>query len=336
MKYKLIITMAMASEDIWQKFDLSCAEKLDLPKMDIDMLMETVDRAPTRKQAERHEDMVPDIIDILADTNNFDMDINMDGGIDMDFDNFLDDILRFEEPLRQDCMWSGEPDSKPSTVISPKQSDTTQTRLSSSRLDSLLPLLNMNLDVASKDMSCFDTPLSSETSDLDETSSDLEAEAELGLRARLQPDTPSTSSPTSPQGFHFADHSYVASTSSSRQTSTDESLSITDSSEEEDKPSSPPPSSTFRVPSSRAPSFPNHKRNICLVKPSSPSTTHTTAKFKFHMKFKHGPVAPSSRSLLRSPRRSQQMQMRRTNRSPAVPFSSKSIQVGRADLVTSF
>ena len=44
--------------------------------------------------------------------------------------------------------------------------------------ESFLFFSSVNLKLVPQDLSCFDTPLSSETSDLDETSSDLEAEAE--------------------------------------------------------------------------------------------------------------------------------------------------------------
>ena len=364
--------MALASEDIWQKFDLSCAERLDLSKMDmmetspVDHTLDDADlfltdlvgrsvinttivggmppsspaaaggkpvtatsaAAAPASRLSADTEVVPDIIDILSDSATFDMDINMDdGGIDMDFDNFLDDILRLEDPLRQDCMWSAAESSASSSSSS---SPTSPTSSSSSRLDSLLPLTNVSLDVvASKDMSCFDTPLSSETSDLDETSSDLEAEVEAGLCARLQPSSP-TSSSSSSQDFTFADHSYVASASLSRHSSASATPTFTDSSEEEDKPVSPPPT-TFKLPSS----FPSStaRRNVCLVKtkPCSTSSSHTKpsqAKFKFHMKFKQGPATTSSsRSLLRSQRSSAIKRPGAVSKAPLIPYSSKTIQV---------
>ena len=53
------------------------------------------------------DSLVPDIADIMLGSPGCSL---SDIGIDMDFDNFLDDILRLEEeePLRQDCMWSGQ------------------------------------------------------------------------------------------------------------------------------------------------------------------------------------------------------------------------------------
>jgi len=278
-------SMALTSEDIWQKFDLNVTDKPNFSQMDIEDSADldvdlvgdhhssfihamaeaaanspfihsgakTITTAtPSRKSValssvtavttslDRDADcfplptsiapggsaaVVPDIGDILALTNTFDVDINMDGGIDMEFDHFLDDILS-TEPLKHDCMWSGG--SQPAAEdLAKKASHTTY----GERLlfEHQQTTTSNNRPASAKSLSCFDTPLSSETSDLDETSSDLEAEVdvvganEAGIQLcdRLQPSSSEEEEDTGLGGdigtrhdFAFSDHCYYTMKSS--------------------------------------------------------------------------------------------------------------------------
>lgn len=286
--------MSLAGDDIWHKFDLSStADKMEL-KMEADDVLESASQTALfqtkgQKKSVVRDSLVPDIVDIFTDSTTLDVDINMDGGIDMDFDSFLDDILSLEErPLLQDCMWSAQV-SEESTTYGGGDHLLLEQRTAKPRHDSL-PTSSVNLGLGAKDLSCFDTPLSSETSDLDETSSDLETEVEVGAdRLRCS----DTSSRSSPKDFTFSDHCYTASSSQTHTpfpyssyapspTRTSGSLTPAESSEEDEV------KSTFRVPS-----FPLHrfKRASAPHTPAKPSQ----AKFKFQLKFKSRDPVPSSR-----------------------------------------
>jgi hypothetical protein len=228
--------MALTSEDIWHKFELinsSTTSSQPAPESNQNlhcqalgptvlkssaMLTSTATAMAARTSISKIMDtdclVVPDIGDILSDTN-LDLDINLDGGIDMDFDYLLDDFLSTKEPLRHDCMWSGERDPLLMSLQTGGNYSTKSSCSGNTGEETVVP----NLDLAaSQGLSCFDTPLSSETSDLDETSSDLEGDVYVQRTScadRLLPSSPdscgevSSSSSSSPVHF-FSDHSYVA------------------------------------------------------------------------------------------------------------------------------
>ena len=244
-----INTMAFTSEDIWQKFDLTSNnssatsqavisnhchpfESILKPAAMLSANSTTaVGGAVNSKTAtsiskimDTDSLVVPDIGDILSDTN-LDLDINLDGGIDMDFDYLLDDFLSTKEPLRYDCMWSGDRDPMLMTLnngaSNMKVSFPGNGTVASE--ETVIPCAaNLDITAGVQSMSCFDTPLSSETSDLDETSSDLEGDVYIQRTScadRLLPCSPdsaasdmsSTNSSTSSSPVHFfSDHSYVA------------------------------------------------------------------------------------------------------------------------------
>ena len=245
--------MALTSEDIWQKFDLTSNnstatnsqavnsnhchsfESILKPTAMLSAVNSTAVAAATNSSSRTATSIskimdtdslvVPDIGDILSDTN-LDLDINLDGGIDMDFDYLLDDFLSTKEPLRYDCMWSGERDpmlmNLNNGASNMKASCPGNGTVASE--ETVIPCSNLDITAGVQSMSCFDTPLSSETSDLDETSSDLEGDVYIQRTScadRLLPCSPdsaasdmsSTTSSTSSSPVHFfSDHSYVATT----------------------------------------------------------------------------------------------------------------------------
>ena len=237
--------MALASEDIWKNVDMNSSNNIDIlvdcVANDSDVLSSSALRL-ARSLKDDTDSLVPDIADIMIDSSTLDI------GIDMEFDHFLDDILRLEdEPLRQDCMWSSQEDGEDSSNLGEQM--VRQQREAKPRLDTL-PTANINMtDLACKGLSCFDTPLSSETSDLDETSSDLEAEVDVGVETSAKTKLDIT----------YSDHCYISTSRNDRLT---ETLTPTDSSEEDEAKTptqtkhikSFQSSNTFRIPS-----FPTHR-----------------------------------------------------------------------------
>jgi len=314
--------MALASEDIWANVDMNSSDNIDLL---LDCVAENSGLRLARSLKDDTDSLVPDIADIMLGSPGCSL---SDIGIDMDFDNFLDDILRLEEeePLRQDCMWSGQ-DGEYSTNFG-EQLLRQQKKEAKPRLDTL-PTASVDLtDISSKDLSCFDTPLSSETSDLDETSSDLEAEAET-IKSKVD--------------SMFSDHCYTSTSPQHHDRLAADLLTPNDSSEEDEVKQTKPttkhiksfqPVNTFRVPS-----FPTPR----LQDSSSRSRKPNQAKFKFHMKFKpttnstktitnssiKNTSSLTARSLLRQNSSVLKKKSLARSSSSLIPYSSKSIQVSQ-------
>ena len=291
-------TMSLAGEDIWHKFDLSKSELLKMEPEEIDTMTSSLSQMI--KQKKSTDSLVPDI-DILSFTNPLDVDINMDGGIDLDFDSLLEDILGFqEEPLRHDCMWSGDI----SNNLDKSMMLLNQNSEPKNKLD-ILPSSSMNVASLTKDLDCFDTPLSSETSDLDETSSDIDADVEVGTNiCRLQGSEDTRRN----QDYTYSDHCYIATSKKDILTNPEESSDDDEAKTSQNRNSS----NTFRIPSYPARVSPVQPRTV--IKP----------KFKFHMTFKSTSL-PSSRSLLRRPRI--QYARRSGFKPPVIPYTANSIQV---------
>ena len=291
--------MSLASDDIWQKFDLAKSEFIKMEQEEMNTVTNNIYQM--MKPTKSTDSLVPDI-DMLAFPSNLDVDINMDGGIDMDFDSLLEDILGFQDkPLRHDCMWSGD-----MSTNEEKSLMLLNTNSEPKNKPDIAPSTNMNLGSITKDLDCFDTPLSSETSDLDETSSDIDGEVEVGtINSRLQG---SRDTLKSNQDITYSDHCYIA-------TSKRDIIKTREESSDDDDSNSSQhinPSNTFRIPNHPVRVSPIHTKPV------------NKPKFKFHMKF-NSTSLQSSRSLLRRPR----LQYPRQNgfKLPVLPNTSKTIQV---------
>ena len=292
--------MSLASDDIWQKFDLAKSEFIKMEQEEMNTVTNNIYQM--MKHTKSTDSLVPDI-DMLAFPSNLDVDINMDGGIDMDFDSLLEDILGFQDkPLRHDCMWSGD-----ISANEEKSLMLLNTNSEPKNKPDIAPSTSMNLGSLTKDLDCFDTPLSSETSDLDETSSDIDGEVEVGtINSRLQGVRDTLKSN---QDITYSDHCYIA-TSKKR----DIIKTREESSDDDDSNSSQHinPSNTFRIPNHPVRVSPIHTKPV------------NEPKFKFHMKFKSTNLQ-NSRSLLRRPRLQFPRQI--GFKLPVLPQTSKSIQV---------
>jgi hypothetical protein len=390
--------MALASEDLWTKFGLAldkrgppladCCQPAGMFGRDTSSrslllvnsrqrLRESAVLPPAIVKDEMPASLVPDIRDLISggSGSSFDhlsggclddlADLNMDGGIDMEFDEtFLlgpDILLGLDsdetDPLRHDCMWSGVGGGGSAALkaASATEQPPSGSSCSSSYFgDQLLLELGESQQLllgcsptapscsvagpGEEPLSCFGavaTPLRSETSDLEETSSDLEEEV-LSDRTTRAAAERRAAVPT------HSDHSYIATPTSgdgcntyvvgrqgggcreatSRRTFCDiltpDESSSSSSSEEDDEKRSSDDKTMFRIPvlpdylhrrladTTGSPRRPVGKQPVGVPLRSSPAITST--KFRFHIKYKpsnnnskagSGSGTAGSRSLLR-------------------------------------
>jgi len=235
--------MAFASEDLWSKFDLSL-DKMSSLRATADscwppgrsILLVNNGGRPGRQRCDTTASsllaaeatsplgasLVPDIRDLISGSGDLGggcledlADLNMDGGIDMEFDESLllgDGLLDGDEtdPLRHDCMWSGGSgtavDMRPPVAEQQPPQPACGSFSSSYFGDQLLlelgegqqlllgtsPTSTSSNFISNTDAAATRT----ETSDLEETSSDLEEET---AAVRMSSSFPAHS-----------DHSYIA------------------------------------------------------------------------------------------------------------------------------
>lgn len=320
--------MALANDDIWQKFDLFADQKVakhvetglidNIPDFTGDSLPES--------------NYVPDISDFLFDfgqSESFEsMDFSNDSLLTSAEERFnlippscgrvLDlafidlETLESSETLRHDCMWSG---------LCPSEEHKQQKNRKDIAIKQFAPSDKITVTTQHTRLSVFDTPIQSDldTSDLDETFSecdeiDVENVASLDRLVipteKLAPTSVDNGGKTS--DHTYTDHCYIAPKQVERPEDRSTLLNLltpAQSSEDEDIQKE----LTLSTPSSLLkPTFKNKKgkdfMNTIKTRPPrvlhmSDKTNQNEAKFKFQMKFTSDGSSPKSRSLLRHPSR---------------------------------
>lgn len=274
--------MALAHDDIWQKFDLLGEQTKPAGRLAVDLL----DCLP---DCLSDDSSVPDISDLL-----FDVGIDCEGMAGLDFSDaplllpsspceqklgsrvlnlpFID----FEtETLRHDCMWSG--------LCPSEEHKATQLK---AKVKARVSAQRQEVQEAVRLPWALETPCTSDiesnmdTSDLDETLSDCE-EVEKKVEAAADNTNPT-----------YTDHCYSGPSlllTPAQSGSEDEDSGLSTSTSCPTTPSTPTSTPTFALPS------PTHRK--CLkdrqttirtrpprASPSILSKTPPAAKFKFHMK----------------------------------------------------
>lgn len=328
--------MALANDDIWQKFDLfseeskNCSEKLEEN-------LSTLDNVPFfHSDNLKESSLVPDISDLLfdfgmgesplknevlpnlslQDCSNEPLGLHL--GCDQIFDlPFVDlETLDSSEALRHDCMWSGH---------CPSEEHKVNHGLHRERGNSLTSRLELMAEpptghTSFPQQSVFDTPIQSDLdcSDLDETLSDIEVE-DLNDNDRA----------TSLSERSGSDHTYT----------TVPSLTPAPS-EEEDDCCNASLKNTKRSTSNQTGKGVQIGHSTIKTRPPKKTNVINEAKFKFQVKFMPGSATHEPRSLLRHTTRPTKVQAGLKQRPRGVtrqnnfhPSSVKRLQVPGGKLV---
>lgn len=320
--------MALANDDIWQKFDLFADQKgaKHVETGLIDNIPDfTGDSLP-------ESNYVPDISDFLFDfgqSESFEsMDFSNDSLLTSAEERFnlippscgrvLDlafidlETLESSDPLRHDCMWSG---------LCPSEEHKQQKNRKDNAIKQPAPSDKITVTTQHTRLSVFDTPIQSDldTSDLDETFSecdeiDVENVASLDRLVipteKLAPTSVDNGGKAS--DHTYTDHCYIAPKQVERPENHSTLLNLltpAQSSEDEDIQKE----LTLSTPASLLKPTNKNKKgkdfmNTIKTRPPrvlhmSDKTSQNEAKFKFQMKFTSDGSSPKSRSLLRHPSR---------------------------------
>jgi len=360
--------MALANDDIWQKFDLFSDQKL-AKRVEIE-LIDTIPEFTGDYMPESNN--VPDISDFLFDLGQNDSFENIDfsndsllNSADERFNltpqcgrvldlSFIDlESLESSETLRHDCMWSG---------LCPSEEHKHQKHRKDHENKVIQAHGNKNgVEPQHAKLSVFDTPIQSDldNSDLDETfseSGEIDVENVAALDKLVIPTSEKlkTSLPDvveKASDHTYTDHCYISPSNKAREDNVSTVLSLltpAQSSEDEDIQNTTVKDCS--VVQSTPPSlFKQGNRNkkgkdlMNTIKTRPPRVLHITdklfqtdAKFKFQMKFTSDGSSPKSRSLLRHPSRLNRTHY--TKRKTAVknsfcPSTMKQIQIQQTGVV---
>jgi len=355
--------MALANDDIWQKFDLFSDQKTAKH-----VEIELIDNIPEFSgDCPSESNNVPDISDFLFDfgqSESFEsMDFSNDSLLNSAEERFdlipshcgrvLDlafidlESLESSETLRHDCMWSGlcpseehkQQKSRPDIVKKPA-----------------IPGDKISVATQQARLSVFDTPIHSDldTSDLDETFSEgdeIDVENVTALDRLVIPTQKLSTSSTDNFGkasdYTYTDHCYIAPKQSEKVEDHSTLLSLltpAQSSEDEDI------STTVKELAVSASSLLKQgnknkkgKDFMNTIKTRPPRVLHMTekmnqneAKFKFQMKFTSDGSSPKSRSLLRHPsrlNRTHYIKRKTAVKNSFCPSTMKQIQIQQTGVV---
>jgi len=320
--------MALANDDIWQKFDLFADQKVakHVETGLIDNIPDFSGDSPVESN------YVPDISDFLFDfgqSESFEsMDFSNDSLLNSAEERFnsippscgrvLDlafiDLENMEssETLRHDCMWSG---------LCPSEEHKHQKNRKDNAVKQPTPSDKINVTAQHTRLSVFDTPIQSDldTSDLDETFSEcdeIDVENVAALDRLVIPTEKLAATSVDNGGktsdHTYTDHCYMAPKQAEKPEDHSTLLNLltpAQSSEDEDIQKE----LTVSTPASLLKPTNKNKKgkdfmNTIKTRPPrvlhmSDKTNQNEAKFKFQMKFTSDGSSPKSRSLLRHPSR---------------------------------
>jgi len=320
--------MALANDDIWQKFDLFADQKVakHVETGLIDNIPDFSGDSPVESN------YVPDISDFLFDfgqSESFEsMDFSNDSLLNSAEERFnsippscgrvLDlafiDLENMEssETLRHDCMWSG---------LCPSEEHKHQKNRKDNAVKQPTPSDKINVTTQHTRLSVFDTPIQSDldTSDLDETFSEcdeIDVENVAALDRLVIPTEKLAATSVDNGGktsdHTYTDHCYMAPKQAEKPEDHSTLLNLltpAQSSEDEDIQKE----LTVSTPASLLKPTNKNKKgkdfmNTIKTRPPrvlhmSDKTNQNEAKFKFQMKFTSDGSSPKSRSLLRHPSR---------------------------------
>jgi len=353
--------MALANDDIWQKFDLFADQKVakHVETGLIDNIPDFSGDSPVESN------YVPDISDFLFDfgqSESFEsMDFSNDSLLNSAEERFnsippscgrvLDlafiDLENMEssETLRHDCMWSG---------LCPSEEHKHQKNRKDNAVKQPTPSDKINVTAQHTRLSVFDTPIQSDldTSDLDETFSEcdeIDVENVAALDRLVIPTEKLAATSVDNGGktsdHTYTDHCYMAPKQAEKPEDHSTLLNLltpAQSSEDEDIQKE----LTVSTPASLLKPTNKNKKgkdfmNTIKTRPPrvlhmSDKTNQNEAKFKFQMKFTSDGSSPKSRSLLRHPSRLNRTHYtkRKTDvKNSFCPSAMKQIQIQQTGVV---